>query len=229
MRTCLSCFVFFGLALSGWSQTLEGTRAEREAWKKEGHALAVELSKKEFPIVEFKEATLAECVHWLKAQGIGIEMSPEFDAPAGGAAEAGGNAPASARVTLSLKNVPALEVIKCVANLANAQYRLRAGKVLLQPMETGCHEVYSQNWEGVPAEFFRGAPEVKTPQGYRNVVGAFQRRGFQFPEWAFALYSPDSKTLLVRHSSKEVIEKIDDLLADFAERTGDEGKSGTKR
>lgn len=239
MRTSLLWFVLLGLALPAWSQTLEGTRAEREVWKKEKQALAKQLSETVFPSVEFHEATLPECVEWLKKQGVKIEISPEIDANSGLVVDPSperANVPLERPgtlqqpVTLSLKDVSALQVIQYVSNLANVRYELKGGRVTLRPFDLGCQETYLQIWQKVPADFFKDAGEEKpAPSGVRNVVKTFQNKGLQFQAWTFALYAPESKTLSVRHHSREVIEQIDDLLAAFTEQEGLEEEKGGKR
>lgn len=245
MRAPLLWLLLLCLALPGRSQTLEGTRAEREAWKKEKQALAKQLSEKVFAVVEFHEATLPECVEWLKKQGVKIEISPEIDANSGLVVDPSperANVPLERPgtlqqcVTLSVRDVSALEVVRYVTNLANVRYEFKGGRVILRPFDLGCQETYLQIWENVPANFFKDAgdaklapPEKPPPQGERNVAKTFQNKGLQFPGWTFALYSPESKKLIVRHHSREVIEQIDDLLAAFTEQEGLDGEKASER
>jgi hypothetical protein len=85
-----------------------------------------------FPRVEFREASLQEIAHFLSKKskdldpekiGVEIQITPEGLAAAD-----------KTKITLSLNNVPQIEIVKYVTNLANLRYTLETSKIVLQPL-----------------------------------------------------------------------------------------------
>jgi hypothetical protein len=218
MRSMLAWVLILVVSVSVRGQTLEGTREEREARKKEARGLKEKLKELVFPKVEFKEVRLSECVKWLKAQGVELEVSPDFNVEDAGIQLANGEVlrPLDTKITLTLKEVPALEVIKYVTNLANVKYELKGGKVVVAPLGTELgFEAFLQEWT-VPPSFF-GAPLEK------NQAPFFEGKGVIFYEGNFAVYSAGTQQLIVKHGDRQIIELIDDWIAEF-EKKRDEGK-----
>ena len=85
--------------------------------------------KKVFQKVDFKDLKLSECADWLKKQGVPVEMSA-----------AAVEATKDTRVTLTLNNIPALEVLKYITNLTNTKFSTEAGKVIIQPLTIGAEK-----------------------------------------------------------------------------------------
>jgi hypothetical protein len=94
--------------------------------------LARRAEKLIMPEVEFHEATVPEIVTFLNKAtkdldplkiGVPLELSPAALAEA-----------KNTRITLTLKNVPVIEVIKYVTNLGNLRYAIEKDKVLISPL-----------------------------------------------------------------------------------------------
>jgi hypothetical protein len=197
------------------------SKADRQARRE----LLRELSGKMLPLVEFKNATLVECVTWLNAQGVSIEIAPELEV--GSRTEtidATAEARPQHRVTMILKAVPASEVIKYLANLSVTRIAERNGKLCFVPLGGLLVCNYLESWEGVPLAFLgedaakiAAEPKVTTETASKpNAVQAhFEKKGIRFEQGDWALYSVKSEQLVIKHSASDVIDQIDDLLVDF--------------
>ena len=86
-----------------------------------------------FPRVEFREASLQEIAQFLNKVskdldpekiGVEIQVTPE-----------GLVAADKTKITLTLNNVPQIEIVKYVTNLANLRYTIETSKIVLQPLD----------------------------------------------------------------------------------------------
>jgi len=207
------------------AQSLEPTRAERAARKE----FMAQLRQKFFPLVEFKDATLAECVGWLKKQGVAVEIAPELETnPAAklGASDAAQRP--EQLVTLTVRGVPASEVIKYVANLTITNYEVKNGKLQFVPIGSATQCSYLESWGGIPLAFFEGRAakiaanreRAVTVQKPSELQAFFEKKGIPFQDWEWALYSTEEQQLVVKFGMEEKIERIDDLIADFEKKHG---------
>ena len=80
----------------------------------------------------------------------------------------GGNAPAGGgsgtRITLTLNNVPLIEVIKYITNLANLKYKIEPFAVNIVPIGTQTEELFIKQWK-VPPSLFRSTPAAAAAGG----------------------------------------------------------------
>jgi hypothetical protein len=86
--------------------------------------LRATLQTKTFAEVIFQDKSLAQCIAWMKEQGVPVEMSP-----------AALEKTKDTRVTLTLHKVPAIETLKYLTNLTNTRYAIEDGKVTILPLE----------------------------------------------------------------------------------------------
>jgi hypothetical protein len=146
--------------------------------------------QKLIPAVNFREASLSDAMSFLTQQtGVSIRLSAEAQAT-------------TTKITLTLKNVPAIEVIKYVTNLASAKYRISGQGVEIVPLGTETSEVYIKEWK-VPPEVIRSLG----PQPGPNQTTASEfltASGVTFPPGTFAMYSPASGTLVVKHTADQL-------------------------
>jgi hypothetical protein len=229
-RRCGVRFVLLLMACWLGAMATPAQQLESKADRQARTELMRELSGKIFPMVAFKEATLAECVTWLNAQGVSIVIAPELEE---------GRRPETIdstaepkprhRVTMTLKAVPASEVINYLANLSVTKIAVRNGKLCFVPLGSQLVCSYLESWEGVPPAFFgedagKIAAEPKltnqAPPKPNAVQAHFEKKGIRFQQGDWALYSIASQQLVIKHSMSEVIDQIDDLLADFLNKQG---------
>ncbi|MEI7774238.1 MAG: Amuc_1098 family type IV pilus outer membrane protein [Verrucomicrobiota bacterium] len=167
------------------------------------------------------------------AAGLGI---PGLDAPA--AAPGASPAPvmtggAGTRVTLTLNNVPLIEVIKYITNLANLKYKIEPFAVSIVPLGTNTDEMFIKEWKVSPIMFREamggggagglaaGAPAAPADPNASSLAGNssakdfLAQRGVTFGPNAFAMYSPASSTLIVKNTSDQldVVERIVEIQA----------------
>jgi hypothetical protein len=105
--------------------------AKPEATRVENLEIAKRVEAIILPEVSYREATVTEIVAHLN------RVSKDLDAnKVGVPIELSAAAKASdTRITLSLKNVPLIEVIKYLTNLGRLKYKITASKVMISTME----------------------------------------------------------------------------------------------
>jgi hypothetical protein len=86
-----------------------------------------------FPRIEFRESKVSEIAALLSAKtkeldaekiGVQLELTPAALAAA-----------KNTSVTLTLKNIPLIEVVKYVTNLANLKYKVTTSKIILMALD----------------------------------------------------------------------------------------------
>ena len=130
------------------------------------------------------------------------------------------------RITLTLANVPLLEVIKYITNLANLKYKIEPFAVSIVPLGTSTEELYIKEWK-VPPSLFRNTPGggggaaaggagALPPAGGaplgggNNLAGTSNAKDFlaaagvTFGQNAFAMYSPVSSSLVVKNTQDQL-------------------------
>ncbi len=161
---------------------------------------------------------------------------PGLEAPAAGGIPVlpggGGGGGGSTRITLTLNNVPLIEVIKYITNLANLKYKIEPYAVNIVPIGTQTDELFVKQWK-VPPSLFQsagggaaapaaggagglGAPpaagglEGAGTGGQSNAKDYFSAQGVTFGQGAVALYSKTTSTLIVKNTQDQLdlIEKI---------------------
>ena len=84
-----------------------------------------------FPKIDYREASVPEIIEHLNRAskdldpnkiGVPIELSAAANA-------------SKTKITLSLKNVPLIEVVKYITNLARLEYTITSSKVLIVPLD----------------------------------------------------------------------------------------------
>ncbi len=132
------------------------------------------------------------------------------------------------KVTLTLNNVPLIEVIKYITNLANLKYKIEPFAVSIVPLGTNTDEMFIKEWKVSPIMFREamggganglaagGAPAAPAGPDASQLAPSssakdfLAQRGVTFGPGAFAMYSPASSTLIVKNTSDQldVVEKI---------------------
>ncbi|MEQ1850970.1 MAG: Amuc_1098 family type IV pilus outer membrane protein [Chthoniobacteraceae bacterium] len=165
----------------------------------------------------------------------GLPDVPGAPAPAGGAPAGGGG---GTQITLTLANVPLIEVIKYITNLANLKYKIEPFAVSIVPLGTSTEELYIKEWK-VPPSLLRATPGggagaagggLGAPPadgglaaggglaGTSNAKDFLSASGVTFGQNAFAMYSPASSTLVVKNTQDQL-----DLVERIIEIQGVEG------
>jgi hypothetical protein len=82
--------------------------------------VVAKLTKKIVPTVEFKKMSPADCLEWLKKEGVSLETTPGF-----------AQETSDIRLTLFLRNVSALEALKQITSLSGTKFEIIDGKVMV--------------------------------------------------------------------------------------------------
>lgn len=156
------------------------------------------------------------------AEGAAPEAAPGTEAAA---APTGGDA--STRVTLSLSNVPLIEAIRYLTELAQLKYKIDPYAVSIVPISENVSDLVTKEYR-VPPSFIptasadsgAGAPaagtitaDTSTPTIGRKMdaVTYLTSVGVTFPSGAFARYVPNGSKLIVRNTP-DAIDLIDYLV-----------------
>ena len=161
-------------------------------------AITRKLNNIRFPKIDFRDATLREAVVFLvqksrqvdeEKQGVSIEL------------DAGSETAQTPRITLTLNNVPLIEVIKYVTNLADVKYKIEPNRVRIAPLGSMTEEFVTKQWK-VSASVFRAAAEPNAPAA--SAKDFLMAYGMVFPPGASATYNPSSNTLIVRNTEDQM-------------------------
>ena len=219
------------------------------------------------PKLEFKEATIREAVDYLKKKsleldpdepktGVNIvlklESGPSVAVPEPPAAPAPGGipgldagaapaaplgSPGGAPITVSLSNIPMIEALKYVTNLANLKFKVEPFAVSIVPLSANTEVVITREWKVRPDLIPRGPAAAPAPGGApfggggigggagggdatRGGTGIADREsaknffianGVQFNGTASAIYIASTSRLIVRNTQDQ-LDLIDQII-----------------
>jgi len=144
----------------------------------------------------------------------------------GAAAPAPATATADTKITLSLSNVPLIEALRYLTELAGLKFKIEQYAVSIVPLSENIEDLVTKEYR-VPAGFIpasaastdsapsagRIAATVSDSRlsGRQNAMDYLQKEGVQFPAGAFAQYIPSGSRLIVRNTP-DAIDFIDSLV-----------------
>ncbi len=156
---------------------------------------------------------------------------PAADASAtpaeGAAAPAAPATTADTKITLSLSNVPLIEALRYLTELAGLKFKIEQYAVSIVPLSENIEDLVTKEYR-VPAGFIPASSgsSDSTPSagrsisasvneskisGRQNAMDYLQKEGVQFPAGAFAQYIPAGSRLIVRNTP-DAIDFIDSLV-----------------
>ncbi len=216
-------------------------------------ATMAKLNRIIIPKIDLRDATVREAVEFLKQRSRELDSStenpqdkrgvniflklnpspqsppaPDLNAvpPVEGAAAlppVGGSA--DTKVTLSLTNVPLIEALRYLTELAGLKYKIEPYAVSIVPITENTTDLVTKKYR-VPPGFIPTSPSGEAPPspgaaraevtenriGSRtNALDYLQSQGVSFPSGAFAQYVPASSELIVRNTP-DAIDLIDSLV-----------------
>ncbi len=169
----------------------------------------------------------------------GLEAAPAAAPAAGAAAAAPSINPGDVRITLSLSNIPLMEALRYITNLANLKVKIDPYAVAIVPITENTEALVTKEYK-VPPSLFTSSPGAATSsalsQGATRVGGGgggggasdttkggqsiatranareiLEAQGVQFPQGASANYLPSSSKLVVRNT-QENLDLVDTLV-----------------
>jgi general secretion pathway protein D len=213
------------------------------------------------PKIDFRETSIREAIDFLKEKSrqldpdkVGVNIVLKLDnagasaaAPAAGGAEAAGGIPGltpeaaaaapagsnpnDARITLSLSNIPLMEALRYITDLANLKVKIDPYAISIVPVWVNTETLLTKEYK-VPPGFIQsvpagggadtggafpktggaeGANTGKELVGRNNAQQFLGDKGIQFPTGATAQYLPGSGKLIV-HNTQSNLDLIDALV-----------------
>lgn len=156
----------------------------------------------------------------------GIDSAPVV--PDASATAVSAVSPSDARITLELENLPLMEALRYITNLANLKFKIDPYAVAVVPISEPTDVLITKEYK-VPPGFIGNAPAPDPASGLgaaqvgdatgagRQITGRAQARAFlesqgvQFPPGATANFLPSSSRLVVRNT-QENLDLIDTLV-----------------
>jgi general secretion pathway protein D len=218
-------------------------------------AIAAKLNRIIIPKIELNDATIREAVEFLKQRsrdldtttddpklkkGVNIVLklpnapaateAPAADptaVPAPGEAPAATAVTAGTKITLSLSNVPLIEALRYLTELAGLKYKVEPFAVSIVPITENTDELLTKEYR-VPPGFIpaaaagadSGTPTAGSPTNVMNEVRVpggkdakkfLEGEGVPFPPDSFAQYVPAGSKLFVRNT-QSALDLIDTLV-----------------
>jgi len=208
-------------------------------------AITAKLNSIIIPTINLRETTVREAIEFLKQRSRDLDTgadSPDgqrgvnivVDLPEASSAQgfpedsleapsssAGGNA--ATRVTMSLRNVPLIEAIRYLTELAKVKFKIEPFAVSIVPFEENTSELITKEYK-VPPGFIPSDRETESGgfetgsavdrqkiRGRVNAKAYLESQQVAFPQGAFAQYLPAGSRLIVRNT-RSAIDLIDYLV-----------------
>jgi len=142
---------------------------------------------------------------------------------------------ADTRITVNLNNVPLIEAIKYITNLANLRYKIEPFAISILPIGGVAEDMFIKEWS-VPPDFIgrlpggggdaasglsapTGDPTLDGGSGIADRMSAkdyLAAAGVVFGNGAFAMYSTQSSTLIVKNTEEQldVVERLVEIIGE---------------
>lgn len=189
------------------------------------------------PELNFNEVDVADAVRFLNEQsraldperkGINFVLKVNPTSPATPAEGEAAPPPSVQRtLTLNLRQVPLIEVLRFITNLTNLQFKVEEYAVFIFP-STETSDVQVVRSFSVPPNFFTVTPRATGEVGATgaatvefvtaDVKSELEQKGVKFPAGSSAAYLPRSAKLIVRNTLDQ-INLIAQLLAEVSDAT----------
>jgi general secretion pathway protein D len=192
------------------------------------------------PQVSLSNVTLQEAVDYLREQSY-LRDTIETDETKRGvnividgrAITAGGSDALSRPISLQIDNVPLVEALRYITDLAGVIFKIEAYSVVIVPESDEGGQMFTKVYR-VPPSFltigggggaaadatddpFGGGDEGGSPLlQRRTAIDVLTEAGVEFPEGAAAFFSPQSSQLIVRNTQKN-LELVDGFILTITE------------
>jgi general secretion pathway protein D len=193
-----------------------------------------------FPQVQFSGASIEEAVEFLRVKSRDIDVAETDPAKKGvNIILKAGETPVTASISLDLKDVPMVEALRYVTELAGMKYKVEPFAVLIVPVSDISDQQYTRIYK-VPPDFLSmgGSDAAAAPAasadpfaanagGGAAASGLIQRKsaldilkaqGIPFPEGASAVFNQVTSQLIVKNSQPNL-----DLVEAFVDSIRGQG------
>ncbi len=230
------------------------TEAQARVGIRGTEATMAKLNRIIIPRIDLRDATVREAVEFLKQRSreldsstddpqekrgvnIFLKLAPSATLPVpdmtaappveGSAALPPVGGGADTKVTLSLTNVPLIEALRYLTELAGLKYKIEPYAVSIVPITENTTDLLTKKYRVppgfIPTSASTGTDIIPAPGATRgevtesrigsrtNALDYLQSQGVSFPSGAFAQYVPASSELIVRNTP-DAIDLIDSLV-----------------
>ena len=192
-----------------------------------------------FPQVQFSGASIEEAVEFLRVKSRDIDVAETDPAKKGvNIILKAGDTPVTASISLDLKDVPMVEALRYVTELAGMKYKVEPYAVLIVPVSDISDQQYTRIYK-VPPDFLSmggsdaGAPAPASADPFASASsgtaasGLLQRKsaldilkaqGIPFPEGASAVFNQVTSQLIVKNTQPNL-----DLVEAFVDSIRGQG------
>ncbi len=192
-----------------------------------------------FPQVQFQGASIEEAVEFLRVKSRDIDVAETDPAKKGvNIILKAGDTPITASISLDLKDVPMVEALRYVTELAGMKYKVEPFAVLIVPVSDISDQQYTRIYK-VPPDFLSmgGSDAAAAPAasadpfaanaGAAATSGLIQRKsaldilkaqGIPFPEGASAVFNQVTSQLIVKNTQPNL-----DLVEAFVDSIRGQG------
>ncbi len=186
-----------------------------------GAYITEKMDKIIFPTVLFQNATVDEAIEFIRIKSKDLDTS-ESDPTRKGISVIlrSGDAPASAKISLDLKDVPMSEALRYICDLAQMKYKVESYAVVISPITENNNEMFTRSYKMAPDALARlaedkdsGVAAVDPFASKLPVSGDAKKKaqpsardllieqGISFPEGATASYDAATSTIVVRNTA----------------------------
>ncbi len=193
-----------------------------------------------FPTVQFAGASIEEAVEFLRVKSRDLDVNETDPSKKGvNIILKAGDAPVTASISLDLKDVPMVEALRYVTELAGMKYKVEPYAVLIVPVSETTAEQYTRIYK-VPPDFLSlggGAAAASAPAATadpfasgasatpassliarQSALDILKSQGIAFPEGASAVFNPVTSQLIVKNTQPNL-----DLVEAFVDSIRGQG------
>ncbi len=192
-----------------------------------------------FPQVQFAGASIEEAVEFLRVKSRDIDVTETDPAKKGvNIILKAGDTPITASISLDLKDVPMVEALRYVTELAGMKYKVEPFAVLIVPVSDISDQQYTRIYKVPPDFLSMGGSDAAAPApasadpfaanaGGAAASGLIQRKsaldilkaqGIPFPEGASAVFNQVTSQLIVKNTQPNL-----DLVEAFVDSIRGQG------
>lgn len=157
-----------------------------------------------FPSIQFQGATIEEAVEYLRVKSRDLDNVSENGTIKGADIQFRGRAPQNASLSLDLKDIPLIEALRYVSELAQMKFIIGNDAVYMVSLNEKENQMYEQSYRVPPDPTYWGASDKTT----KDILVAF---GIEFPtrevtdgggqlEHSYAYYDSINSLLTVKNN-----------------------------
>ncbi|HSJ02490.1 MAG TPA: hypothetical protein VK956_08560 [Verrucomicrobium sp.] len=176
------------------------------------------------PSVQFNGASLGDALEFMRTKSREHDnLNTDPGSKGIPLREQTGSSPNTAKITLDLKDVPYIEALRYITELAGMKYKIEPDGIVVMPLQDVGTEQYVRRFSLPLRAYLRmrdrdsQTENASLPQGRVPMMDELKAQGIPFPEGATAAYDARSQAVLVRNTQPNIDQVeafIEGLLAE---------------